>query len=770
MGVTADHDEMSHGYGDFSARLRAARSQAGLSQEELAERSGLSVRAIGNLERGRIRRPFLDTVNRLADSLGLSATTRADFVVAAGHRPAAPATRADVATGPATVPRQLPAAIPDFTGRSDSLEVLTKRWEDARAAGGTMIISVIDGPPGVGKTALAVVWAHQVAGAFPDGQLYLNLRGFDPSGKMVPPESAVRAFLDALGVPAERIPSRPESQAAQYRSLLADKRMLIVLDNARNAEQVRPLLPGGSGCMVVVTSRVRLAGLAAAEGAGLLTLDVLSAHEAGALLTSRLGPARSAAEPGAVAELARLCGRLPLALSVAAALAMSRPRVPLATVAAELATAGRLSALDTGDPATNVRTVFSWSCRNLDEPAARMFRLLGVHPGPDITVPAAAALMQVPAPHASAALAALAMANLIEELTPHRYTAHDLLHAYAVEQAAELEPAAARSAALHRVLDYYLHTSHDAALLLNPSGEPVNLGAPQPGVTPERISDKEHALAWFDAEHRVLIAAVAAAAEAGFDACAWQLAWALDTFLDWRGFWQEWAATQRIALAAATRLGDLAGQATAGRLLGHSWARLGDYDKSRAQLTESLRLYELLGDQVGQGRIHQTLGWLAERQGRNTDALGHAEQALVLYQATGDKDRLAAALNNVGWCHALLGSYQRSREFTKQALEAYREIGHLPGEANIWDSLGNAEHNLGNLAAAKECYRNALAIVTALGDRYHQAEYLTHLGEVQHTAREQAEARDSWQDALAILEELDHPDAISVRERLTMRA
>ena len=233
---------------------------------------------------------------------------------------------------------------------------------------------------------------------------------------------------------------------------------------------------------------------------------------------------------------------------------------------------------------------------------------------------------------------------------------------------------------------------------------------------------KEQALAWFEAEHRVLIAALTAAARAGFDACAWQLAWAMGNFLDWRGYWQEWAATQRIALAAATRMDDLAGQATAARLLGHTWARLGDYDQARAQLTGSLELYQRLGDR-GQGRVHQTLGWLAERQGRNEDALGHADQALALYQATGDQDRLAAALNNVGWCHALLGNYQRSREFTQQALAAYRRDRQPAWRGqHLGQSLGNAEHNLGNLAAAKECYQNALAIVTALGNRYDRAE------------------------------------------------
>jgi hypothetical protein len=235
-----------------------------------------------------------------------------------------------------------------------------------------VVISAIDGAPGIGKTALAIYWAHQVAADFPDGQLYVNLRGFDPSGEIVGSGTAIRGFLDAFQVPAERLPPSQESRAALYRSLLADKRALIVLDNARDAQQVRSLLPGSPGCLVVVTSRARLTGLAAAEGARLVTLDVLSAGEARELLTCRIGTTRARAEPGAVDELARLCGRLPLALTVAAARAVARPRMSLAAAAAELNDAvGRLRALETGDPVTNVRTVFSWSCQNLDDLPAR---------------------------------------------------------------------------------------------------------------------------------------------------------------------------------------------------------------------------------------------------------------------------------------------------------------------------------------------------------------------------------------------------------------
>ena len=484
-------------------------------------------------------------------------------------------------------------------------------------------VAAIDGPPGVGKTALAVRWAHQAAAEFPDGQLYVNLRGFGSPDEIMPAGTAIRGFLDALGIPAERIPPDPESQAALYRSLLAGKRVLIVADNARDAGQVRPLLPGSPGCMVLVTSRNRLIGLAAAEGARLITLDVLPDGEARELLTRRIGARRARAEPGAVGELARLCGRLPLALAVAAARATARPAMPLAAVAAELAgTASRLGALQTGDPVTDVRTVFSWSCQHLGQEPARLFRLLGVHPGPDITAPAAAALLGIRHDGARAALDALAMANLAAEHVPGRYCLHDLLRAYAAEQAAGHEPAAERRAAIQRVLDYYLHTSHAAALLLNPHRVSVPvLPPPGPGVAPDRLDGHQQALAWFEAEHQVLLGCVSLAAETGSDACAWILPWAMTEFLDRRGHWHEWAATQRTALAAATRLGDTAGQAAARRAIATACVRLTDYRQARGHLAACLRLYRQLGDRTGEALARHSLGRVAEHQGHYADAL-----------------------------------------------------------------------------------------------------------------------------------------------------
>jgi DNA-binding SARP family transcriptional activator/tetratricopeptide (TPR) repeat protein len=666
------------------------------------------------------------------------------------------------------VPRQMPAAVGCFVGRAAELARLTRLLDQAGPQpAGTVVISAVGGSAGVGKTALAVHWAHQVADRFGDGQLYVNLRGFDPSGTPAAPEAAIRGFLDALGVPPERIPPGPEAQAGLYRSLLADKRMLIVLDNAHDERQVRPLLPASPGSLVLVTSRSQLGGLAAADGARLIGLDVLTHGEAVQLLAARMGTARVAAEPAAVDQIARLCACLPLALAVAAARAATRPGFPLATLADELADiAGRLDALDAGDPGSSVRAVFSWSTRQLDDEAARVFGLLGIHPGPDITVPAAASLAALAEADARRLLRELASAHLITEHVPGRYAFHDLLRAYAAEQARHTGSQADRAAATGRVLDHYLHTAARAARLLDPAKEPVALAPPRPAAAPEQPADRGRSLAWFEAEYEVLLAAVTLAAGSGCDAHAWQLAWAMAPFLQRRGHWQEYAATQRTAVAAATRLGDTAGQALSGRLLANACTELGEHDQARGHYAGSLALYQQLGNWLGQAKVHQGLGMLANRQGRHADALAHAEQALRLYQASGDKAAVAGVLNNVGWYHGLLGDYQQARGFCRQALALCAETGDRRNEGSAWDSVGYAEHHLGNLAEAAACQLRALSIARESGDRLFEAAVLTHLGDTRYAEGDLAQGREAWQDALAIFEDIQHPDAAQVRAKL----
>jgi DNA-binding SARP family transcriptional activator/tetratricopeptide (TPR) repeat protein len=680
---------------------------------------------------------------------------------------AGPGTAASAAPGAQpVVPRQLPSAVAHFAGRAGELAALDALLDDAgRTARGTVVISAVAGTAGVGKTALAVRWAHQAAGRFRDGQLYVNLRGFDPSGAPLTPGEAVRGFLDALGVPAEQVPRDPDSKAALYRSLLAGKQVLILLDNARDEQQVRPLLPAGPGCLVIITSRSRLAGLAAGEGARLLALDVLSQDEARQVLAARLGE-RAAAEPGAVDEIARLCGRLPLALAVAAARAAERPRLPLADLAAMLGDArGRLDALDVGDPAMNVRAVLSWSVGRLGPAAARMFALLGLHPGPDMTAAAAASLAGTEPPAADRAVQELGAASLLTEHQPGRYALHDLLRAYAAEHAEALD-AGTRRAAVGRMLDHYLHTARAAALLLSPMREQVSPAPPTAGVTLEALASHQQALDWFEAEHQVLSAALQLAARTGFDTCAWQLAWAMGDYLRRIARWQELDVIERAGLAAATRLGDLAGQAAIRRRLGGTCVLLGDYPQASAHLSECLELYGRLGDRAGQANVHLDLGSAFEQQGRFADGLSHTEQALRHSQAAGYKAGQAAALSNIGWFQALLGDYEQARGSCWEALALFQELGSQHREAAVWDNLGYAEHHLGNLTEAAMYYQRSLALFRETGNRLFQAVILDHLGDNSRAAGDLDEARHAWQQALEIFGDLHRPDAENVQAKL----
>jgi DNA-binding SARP family transcriptional activator len=802
MRATLELEQVSAVLDLNEIRLRRGEHQA--LAEELAGQAAApgDERLIGQLMLALYRcgrqaealRWFEQTKRYLADELGAEPSPplralhqqilRADPALAAGpaSTPAAP----EAGIGPAgpragPVPRELPADVSAFTGRAAELAELDRLLGSAASGTGpgrpgptqaglerapAAVISAVSGTAGVGKTALAVHWAHRAAGRFPDGQLHVNLRGHDPAQPVTAAE-ALAGFLRALGMPGPDIPPGQDQRAARYRSLLADKQMLVVLDNASAAEQVRPLLPGTLGCAVLVTSRDALAGLVARDGAARLDLDLLPLEEAVDLLSELIGE-RARADPEAAAELARQCARLPLALRVAAEVAAARPHVPLTDLVPDLAgQQRRLDLLDAaGDPRTAVRAVFSWSYQQLNDQAARLFRLLGLHPGPDITVPAAASLAAIAGADAHRLLGELARAHLIGEHSPGRYAFHDLLRAYAAEQGRHTDSDADRREAADRMLDHYLHTAAGAALPLDPAMEPVALAPPRPGAAPEQPADYPQTLAWFEAEHQVLLAAVALAAESGFDTHAWQLPWAMESFLQIRGHWQEWAVTQGTALAAATRLGNTAAQALSGRLLANACTNLGDHDQARGHYASSLMLYQRLGNRLGEAKIERSLGLLAERQGRYPDALGHGEQTLRLYQAIGDKAAEAGALNNIGWYHGLLGDYQQARAFCRQALTLSVATGDRWVEGYVWDSLGYAEHHLGNLAEAAACYQRALSIAREAGARFHEAVALTHLGDTRHAADEQAQARQDWQQALAILEDLQHPHADQVRAKL----
>src|SRR5262249_52223542 len=436
-------------------------------------------------------------------------------------------------------------------GRAGELAILTdllRGWTDCGGAegGGTVVISAIGGTAGVGKTALAVYWAHRVADRFPDGQLHVNLRGFDPSGQVMAPAEAGRRFLDALQVPPERVPVDLDAQAALYRSQLAGRRMLVVLDNARDTAQVRPLLPGAPTCLVVVTSRNQLTGLVATDGAHPVTLDLLTDDEARQLLAQRLGADRVAAEPAAVEQIITRCAHLPLALALVAARAAIRPHAGLRVLAEELRDTGHRWQMLTGDdPASDVQAVLPCSYQALTPDAARLFRLLGLHPGPALAAAAAASLAGLPPSAVRPVLAELTGASLLVEHTAGRYTFHDLLRAYATDLARRMDTDQHRHTATVRMLDHYLHTAYTADRLLQPARAPPARTPPAPDVTPQQPTGHQQALDWFPVQHPVLVAPIEQAAATGFAIPTWQLTWTLRTFLDRRGHWHDQAATGR---------------------------------------------------------------------------------------------------------------------------------------------------------------------------------------------------------------------------------
>jgi DNA-binding SARP family transcriptional activator/tetratricopeptide (TPR) repeat protein len=668
------------------------------------------------------------------------------------------------------VPAQLPHRIADFTGRDaelDRLDALVGQGSDDTKH--AVVITVITGTAGVGKSALAVFWAHKVRDQFPDGQLYVNLRGFGPAESAMEPAEAIHGFLDAFAVSSDRIPLDLDERAALYRSTLAGLRVLVVLDNARDVDQVRPLLPGSAGCVVLVTSRNQLMSLVAADGADPIALDLLPAVEAWRLLSRRLGPDRVAAEPASVDEIIKACAGLPLALAVAAARAAANPRLPLSAQADALRkTHNRLDALDGGDQYTDVRAVFSWSYQALGAPAARLFRLLSLHAGPDIATSSAGSLAGVPPAQARRELADLVRAHLLAEWAPGRFVLHDLLRAYASELSATIDTAAERRLAVCRVLDYYLHTAYSAELLLRPRrDDPITLAPLQQLVLPQALDDYRSALAWFATERQVLLAALRQAVSYGFDVHAWQLAWTVTSYFDRHGHWYDAAASHRAALEAAQRLGDLHAEAIIHCCLACAYCRLDGHGAANKHLQRALELYETLGDYAGKAHAHRTLTWVLDQQGRYREGLEHAEQAVELFRIAGRLTGQARSLNAVGWFHLQLGDPEQGLRECQHALDMQGEIGDRFGQADTLDSIALAYTFLGRYDEAIADYKQALQMYQEFGDRYYEAGTLDSLGDTYLAADDLESAAKAWRDAVAILDELDLPEAAELRTKLS---
>jgi DNA-binding SARP family transcriptional activator len=659
----------------------------------------------------------------------------------------------------AVVPRQLPRAIPGFVGRAEYLRTLSAALDQSGRQGGSLPIFVISGPAGVGKTSLALHWAHGIADRFPDGQIHVDLCGFAPSGAPASPGQVIRRFLELFRVPAERMPASLDAQLALYRSLLADKHVLIVLDNARDPEQIRALLPTGPGCLTLVTSRDSLLGLAASHGAQLVTLDVFTDAEAEEFIALGMLARPGPDETSATAEIIRLCDRLPLALAIVVARAMAHQTWPLAALASELrGTPVRLDELDAGDATVNVRAVFSWSYRELTPAAARVFRLLGLHGGPDISVWAVASLAGLSLPGTRRLTGELARVHLITEHAPGRFAIHDLLRAYAADELRDQEEDAERRAATRRLLDYYLHTAYSAALAINPARDALGLAPASAGAVPERISERARANDWFEAEYRVLMKAIELAVENGYEDYAWQIPWTLVNFFDQQGYWQDWVATHQIALSAARRSHDLLGQASAHQHISIVYVHLRSYKEAQEHLQQAITLNRKLGIRAGHARCLLDIARTFESQDRYHDALEHASTALSLYREMGHQFGQARALNAVGWSSAHLGDARRAITCCTQALEIHGKLGNRMGQAATLDSLGYAHTELGQHADAIRCYERALELLDRKERTYQVACVLANLATSYQAARSDQAAALMSQEALSILRALEHPE------------
>ena len=669
------------------------------------------------------------------------------------------------ADSPAAVtPRELPAPVAHFAGRARELAALTAILDrSGEQPDWAIVISAIDGTAGVGKTALAVRWAHQVAGRFPDGQLHVNLRGYAPERPMTAAD-ALAGFLRSLGVSGKDMPADGAERAARYRSLLSGRRVLVLLDNAASEEQVRPLLPASPGCAVVVTSRNTLPGLVARDGAQRVDLDPLPLADAVSLLRTLIGT-RAGTDREASTALAGHCCRLPLALRVAAEIAVAWPEVALRDIAAELADhQRRLDLLEAGgDSDTGVRAVFSWSYRHLSDDAARAFRLVALNPGPSFDRYALSALSGVPAQKAEQILAVLARAHLIQPAGGDHYGMHDLLRAFARELAADQDGDDASAAALTRLFDHYVRGAATAMDILFPAEARRRLraralagSAGSAGSAPA-MADPAAARAWLDAQRVNLVAVTVCAAGLGWSDHATSLSAILARYLENSGHFPEAITVHRHARDAARRAGDQAGEASALNSLGLlAWWK-GQYEQATEHLGQALTLYQDTGDLSSQAYVLANLGIVVGQQCRYEQAAGYLRQGLALHRASADRTGEARALSNLGMVEQKQGRYEEAAGLCRQSLILSRENGDPISEAYALVSLGEVEGSLGEFDQATSHINESLRVFRAIGNRAIQPEALAVLGEIMLRQGDHEGAARHYRQSLALGRELGNP-------------
>jgi len=728
----------------FAGLLRRLRTQARLTQEELAEAAGLSPRSVSDLERGIAATPRRETVRLLADALGLAGQTRAEFEAVARGRPVP----AGPATDGAAAMRTLPRDIASFTGRQQELQELV---EAAAGAGGVVGIHAIGGMAGVGKTAFAVHAAYRLADRFPDGQIFLPLHGHTPGQQPVDPADALASLLATAGVPAGQVPPGLEARMALWRDRLAERQLLLILDDAADSNQVRPLLPGSGGSLVLVTSRRHLSAL---DDATAVSLDTLPGKEAAALLVRLAGRAELSPDDPAVREIIGLCGFLPLAIGMVARQLNHHPTWTAARRAAELAAAvDRLELMATEN--LSVAAAFNLSYADLSGDQQRLFRRLGLHPGADIDGYAAAALDRTDLSAARRGLEALYDQYLLTEPTQGRYRMHDLIREHARTLAGRLDSDGDRDEATTRLLDYYQHTAAraDALIARQTRPAPAAVDGTMPAAVPA-LASREQALAWARAERANLIACLDHATATGQHVRVTALTSGLAGLLRSDGPWAEAITRHTTAIQAARHLSDRLGQAGALNDLGHVRRMTGDYPAAGQVLEEALGIYRDLGDRLGQANALCDLGIARLATGDYPAGAQVLEQALDLYRDLRDRHGQARALLYLGAALRQRGDYPAAAQALEQALDVYRDIGDQLGQANVLSRLGDVRRATGDYPAAARVQEQALDVYRDIGDQLGQANALLYLGVVRRLTADYPAAAQALEQALDIYRDL----------------
>jgi tetratricopeptide (TPR) repeat protein/transcriptional regulator with XRE-family HTH domain len=727
----------------FAALLRQLRGGAGLTQEELAEAAGVSVRSVRDLERGRVATPQKETVRLLADALRLTGQARAEFRAVARSRPAPGGVAASV--------RSLPREIASFTGRQRELRELMVAVTGAADAGGVVGIHAIGGMAGVGKTAFAVHAAHRLADRFPAGQIFLPLHGHTPGQQPVDPTDALASLLLTLGVAPDQIPPGLEARMALWRDRLAGRQLLLILDDAAGSEQVLPLLPGTGGSLVLVTSRRHLSAL---DDATAISLDTLPAEDAAGLLIRLAGrPGLGAGDPG-VAESTRLCGYLPLAIGMVARQLRHHPAWSAAGRAADLAAAvDRLELMATEN--LSVAAAFDLSYADLGPPLQRLFRRLGLHSGTEVDAYAAAALDGTELAAARRGLEELYDRYLLTEVTEGRYRMHDLIREHARVLAGRVDPERDRELATDRLLDYYQHAATRADALITRQARPgrdAAGGAITAGIP--NLADSEQALAWARTERASLLACLDHVARSGQHAWVIGLTAALAGLLYLDGPWAEAITRHEAAIVAARHLGDRLGQANALCDLGAVRRLTGDYPAAAQANEQALGVYRDLGDRLGQANALSDLGAVRRMTGDYPAAARALEEALGIYRDLGDRLGQANALNFLGAVRRLTGDYPAAARALEEALGIYRDLGDRHGQANALSFLGAVRRLTGDYPAAAQAHEQAVDIYRDLGERHGQANALSFLGAVRRMTGDYPAAAHALEQALDILRDL----------------